>query len=179
MAIAGELLQTALTHFADSSGGFFDTADDAELLFTRPHSQGENAEPSGTTALAGALLTYSALSGERRVEAESALNSVGEVARRDPRFAGWALAVAEAALAGPLQVAIVGDDDASHRMVRVARESTSPGLVLAFGDPDAEGQPLLEGRPLIHESSAAYVCRSFVCDLPVTDSLALDGVLRA
>ena len=40
-----------------SDGGFHDTADDAEQLFTRPRSAADNAEPSGQSALAGALLT--------------------------------------------------------------------------------------------------------------------------
>src|SRR5674476_1660808 len=63
LSLAGELLDTALAHFGDGRGGFFDTADDAEQLFTRPRSPADNAEPAGQSALAGALLTYSALTG--------------------------------------------------------------------------------------------------------------------
>ena len=51
----------------------------------------------------------------------------------------------------------------------MARRSPSPGLVVAYGDPDAEGVPLLAERPLVRGSSAAYVCRGFVCDRPVTE----------
>jgi uncharacterized protein YyaL (SSP411 family) len=168
---AARLLELALEHFADGEGGFYDTADDAEELFTRPRSQADNAEPAGSSAIAGALLTYAALTGSarHREAAEGALESAGALATRDPRFAGWTLAVAEAAAAGPLQVAVVGHDDKAGALLAMARRSPSPGLVLAFGDPDAEGVPLLAERPLVKGGSAAYVCRGFVCEQPVTE----------
>ena len=40
LAAAGDLLDTALRHFAAGDGGFHDTADDAEPLFTRPRASG-------------------------------------------------------------------------------------------------------------------------------------------
>ncbi|MBV9823124.1 MAG: thioredoxin domain-containing protein, partial [Actinobacteria bacterium] len=55
LAAAGQLLEVALTHFADGDGGFFDTADDAEVLFSRPRDASDNAAPAGQSALAGAL----------------------------------------------------------------------------------------------------------------------------
>ncbi|WP_163540957.1 thioredoxin domain-containing protein [Occultella kanbiaonis] len=188
---AEAILATALAHFADGAGGFFDTADDAETLVIRPRGLGDNAEPSGTSALAGALLTFSALTGRWRAEADAAIAAGGEVARRDARFAGWTLAVAEAAAAGPVQVAVVGTDEVAEEMVRLARSSTSPGLVLAYGPPEADAQPaggdaaparphpLLADRPLLRGGSAAYVCRGFVCDLPVATSADLRGALDA
>jgi uncharacterized protein YyaL (SSP411 family) len=179
LTVAGELLEVALVHFADGDGGFFDTADDAEQLFTRPRDPSDNAAPAGQSALAGALLTYSALVGSvrHREAADAAVNAAGELARREPRFAGWMLATAEAALAGPLQVAVVGSDDAAAALARVARSSTSPGLVLVHGSPDTQGIPLLAERPLVDGASAAYVCRGFVCDRPVTSVRELGKAL--
>jgi uncharacterized protein YyaL (SSP411 family) len=40
--------------------------------------------------------------------------------------------------------------------------------VIVAGRPDQPGVPLLADRPLIDGASAAYVCRGFVCDRPVT-----------
>ncbi|TQJ50083.1 thioredoxin domain-containing protein [Phycicoccus sp. SLBN-51] len=199
---AGRLLEVAQERFGDGSGSFHDTADDAEALFTRPRGQGDNAEPSGQSAVAGALLTYAALTGssEHRRAADAALAASGLLAARDPRFAGWTLAAAEAAAAGPLQVAVVHDaahgdaahgdaahGDAAHgdaarggtaqRLLDLARRSLSPGLVLAHGAPDAPGVPLLEGRPLVGGQPTAYVCRGFVCDAPVTEPQALEAAL--
>jgi len=179
LTTAAGLLGTAVERFGAPDGGFHDTSDDAEALFTRPRSAADNAEPSGQSALAGALLTCSALTGDpaMRERAEGALAASGQMAARDPRFGGWALAVAEAALAGPLQVALVGSGPDADALVRVARWSPSPGLVLVHGEPDSPAIPLLAQRPLVGGHAAAYVCRGFVCDAPVTDEAALSAAL--
>jgi uncharacterized protein YyaL (SSP411 family) len=181
LAAAGGLLDTALARFAAEDGGFHDTADDAETLFTRPRALGDNVEPSGTTALAGALLTYGALTGSTTHldAASAAVDAVGAVAAQNARFAGWALAVAEARTAGPLQVAVVGSGPDAEALLAVARASTSPGLVVVAGEPDATGVPLLAERPLVGGRPAAYVCRGFVCDRPTTDPKELRRQLQA
>ena len=181
LSAAGELLDTALTQFADGQGGFFDTAGDAEQLFTRPRSAADNAEPSGQAALAGALLTYSALTGSsrHREAADAAVSAAAGLAAADPRFAGWTLAVAEAMAAGPIQVAVAGDGPQARDLLAVARTSTSPGLVIAHGSPDTPGIPLLANRPLLAGAAAAYVCRGFVCDRPVTTPEELTVALES
>jgi len=156
---AGELLEVVLTRFADGRCGFFDTADDAEALVTRPADPTDNAVPGGASAAAGALLTYAALTGStrHREAAEAALGVVAPLAAGHARFAGWALAVGEAAAAGPLEVAVVARPD----LEALARRSPSPGLVVVSGD-----SPLLAGR----DQPAAYVCRGSVCELPTTEA---------
>ena len=64
MELAGQLLEVALGSFGDGQGGFFDTAADDEPLIFRPADPADNATPSGTFAVAGALLSYSALAGQ-------------------------------------------------------------------------------------------------------------------
>jgi hypothetical protein len=177
---AGDLLDRALARFVDARGVVHDTAHDAPALFARPANRSDNAEPSGASALAGALLTYSALtaSTRHREAADDALAACGAVAQAEPRFAGWALAVAEAAVTGPLQVAVVGPDGPADELLDVARRSASPGMVVVGGTPDADGVPLLADRPLVDGGPAAYVCRGFVCDRPVTTPAALEAALR-
>ncbi|MEO6887017.1 MAG: thioredoxin domain-containing protein, partial [Jatrophihabitantaceae bacterium] len=167
---AGKLLDFALIHFADhDEGGFFDTADDAEVLVRRPKDPSDNAAPSGSSALAQALLTYSALTGshEHRVAAERALAAVSGLGVRQPRFLGWGLAAAEALVGGPVQIAIVGERRVGPLM-SAALKHRPPGAVVIGGEPDASGIALLAGRPLVTGRPAAYVCRGMVCDLPVT-----------
>ncbi|MEP6815838.1 MAG: N-acylglucosamine 2-epimerase, partial [Marmoricola sp.] len=167
---ARALLDVAVEHFGTGDGGFFDTADDAEALVARPRDPGDNASPSGLSSLVHALLGYAALtgSGEHRDLAERGLTSVVEIARRAPRFAGWSLAAAEAALGGPVEIAVVGaaDDPVRRELARVAREH--PGSVVVVAEPGTPGIPLLEGRDLVDGRAAAYVCRQLVCRLPVT-----------
>ena len=176
--LAGSLLDVALERFPDGSGGFFDTADDAERLVRRPQDPTDNATPAGQTAVAGALLTYAGYTGStrHREAAESALGVVGTLAERFPRYAGWGLAVAEAQLDGPREVAVVGpaSDADTAALRRTALAATAPGLVLAVDDPALDSPiPLLRDRPLVQGRPAAYVCRRFVCDRPVTSEAEL------
>ncbi|MEP6461994.1 MAG: thioredoxin domain-containing protein [Frankiaceae bacterium] len=183
LQIAGGLLDTVLTTFADDSGGFYDTAADAERLVRRPQDPTDNATPAGSSAAAGALLSYAALtgSGPHRAAAEGAQSASAALLPSYARFAGWAAAVGEALIAGPAEVAVVGPAGADRdALVAAARRSPAPGAVLAVGDPaDAVWVPLLADRPLVDGRPAAYVCRGFVCARPVTapgDLLAtLDG----
>jgi len=169
LQLAGGLLDAALKHFADGNGGFFDTADDAEQLVRRPQDPTDNATPSGHSAVAAALLTYAALTGDAD-KGEQATVAVGAMARlieRFPRYAGWAAATAEALQAGPLEIAVVE----APALASVARLATSPGAVVVTGG----ASPLLADRP----SGAAYVCQGFVCDAPITDAAELARRVKA
>ncbi|MFG2127950.1 thioredoxin domain-containing protein [Streptomyces sp. NPDC048751] len=175
LEFAGLLLDHVLTRFTDpESGALYDTAADAEQLIRRPQDPTDNAAPSGWTAAAGALLAYAAQTGSEphRTAAERALGVVKALGPRVPRFIGWGLAVAEALLDGPREVAVVGpglDDPATKTLHRTALLGTAPGAVVAYGTPDSDEFPLLAERPLVGGDPAAYVCRNFTCDAPTTD----------
>ncbi len=176
LAAAGGLLDTALAHFGDGEGGFFDTADFAETLVARPADPTDNASPAGVSVLAAALTAYTALSGEPayRDAAERALAKVSGVIGKYPRYAGYACAVAEAQLSGPYEIAVVG---AGAELLATAWRLAPPGAVVVAGVPDAPGVPLLADRPLVDGVATAYVCRGFVCDRPVTDARSLAAQL--
>ncbi|MGH3438230.1 MAG: thioredoxin domain-containing protein [Sciscionella sp.] len=177
LAAATELLDTALARFAGAeAGSYYDTSDDAEALVNRPCDPSDNASPSGSSSLAAALLAGSALGGADRASGyresvELALARAGLLVARAPRFAGYWLAVAEAALAGPLQVAVAGPDGAGRSaLLRTAVLRAPGGSVVLAGLPDAAGVPLLADRPALDGAPAAYVCRGYVCDRPVTST---------
>jgi uncharacterized protein len=71
------------------------------------------------------------------------------------------------------------DDDRARALRLEALRGTAPGLVVAAGAP-GEGPvvPLLEGRGLREGLAAAYPCRVFVCDLPVTQPEQLRAFTR-
>jgi uncharacterized protein YyaL (SSP411 family) len=177
------LLDTALARFADPSnpGAYHDTADDADALVWRPSDPSDNASPSGASALAGALLTASSLVGPEdatryRTAAEEAVARAGQLASRVPRFAGHWLTVAEALAAGPLQVAIVGTPETTAELLKEALAHAPGGTVILAGTPDST--PLLTDRPLVDGQAAAYICRGYVCDRPVTDAPTLVAALH-
>jgi uncharacterized protein YyaL (SSP411 family) len=183
-AVAGELLETVLSEFGDGDGGFFDTASDGERLLFRPADPLDNATPSGTFAAADALLSYAALYGSsrHREAAVAALGLVPAIASRYPRPAGTGLAVAEALLSGPVEIAIVGplDDTRTRDLLGTAMHEAPPGAVFAIGSGSADDAeiPLLAGRGLVREGPAAYVCRDFTCLAPVTTPADLRAALR-
>ncbi|MFE9252384.1 thioredoxin domain-containing protein [Streptomyces sp. NPDC007088] len=175
---AGFLLDIVLDQFRDASGALYDTAADAEPLIRRPQDPTDNATPSGWNAAAGALLSYAAHTGSEahRTAAEQALGVVSALGPRVPRFISQGLAVAEARLAGPYEIAVVGDreDPRTRALHRTALLATSPGAVVAVGAPGEEPEfPLLAGRPLVDGAPAAYLCKGFVCERPETDPEAV------
>ncbi len=159
-----------------------ETPADGERLYLRPATGGDNAEPGGLSALAGGLLTLGALTGRTvlRNHANELIVANGALAQASPRFAGWTLAVAEAALAGPVQVAVIGGDSEAQALRAAVARHPAPGAVLAWSPgavPDDCPAALLHGRGLIEGRSAAYVCRDFTCRLPVGEVTALQEQL--
>ncbi|WP_068180729.1 thioredoxin domain-containing protein [Mycobacterium sp. UM_CSW] len=175
------LLDTALRHFADPErpGRWFDTADDAEQLVLRPADPLDGATPSGASSITEALLTAAHLvDGER---AERYLRAAGEalaahslLLERAPRSAGHWLAVAEAAVRGPLQIAVACDPSHSALLAE-ARRLAPGGAIVVGGAPDSSA--LLAGRDRVGGADAAYVCRGRLCDLPVTGVAELAAAL--
>jgi uncharacterized protein len=184
LTLAGRLLDTALEAFGDGTGGFFDTAADGESLIFRPADAADNATPSGTFAMAGALLSHAAVTGSarHRAAAEAALGVLPAIAARYPRAAGTGLAVAEAWLAGPAEIAVIGPgrDERTRVLHQSALHAAPPGAVLALGDGDPGTEqtvPLLAGRWQVDGAPAAYVCRGFTCRAPVTTPEELRAAL--
>ncbi|RSS82407.1 thioredoxin domain-containing protein [Streptomyces sp. WAC06614] len=193
LEFAGLLTDLVLDRFTAEDGSLYDTAHDAEQLIRRPQDPTDNAAPSGWTAAAGALLSYAAHTGSQahRTAAERALGVVHALGPRAPRFIGHGLAVAEALIDGPREVAVVGhpEDPATAALHRTALLGTAPGAVVAVGPaPSPAGAagsggsaavefPLLAERTLVHDRPTAYVCRHFVCARPTTDPVELAGQL--
>lgn len=183
LAAAAGLLDTAVLHFGDPQqpGRWFDTADDAEQLVLRPADPLDGATPSGASAMAEALLTAAHLVDGAR--AERYLQVVGltlgahsVLLARAPRSAGHWLAVSEAVVRGPLQIAVAGDP--SSPLLAQARRLAPGGAVVVGGAVDSS--PLLAGRDRVGGATgqvdAAYVCRGRTCDLPVTSA---EGLAKA
>src|SRR5215217_4467700 len=177
---AEQLLEVIMEQFDDPAGGLFDTAADAEQLYARPQDPTDNATPSGLSAAVHALRLMAELSGEGRYadRADRAAASATELVRRAPRFAGWLLAdgISQTSRRKPVEVAVVGPDETARaELVLLAHQLAPAGSVIVAGMPDQPGLALLNDRPRINKQPTAYVCRHFVCKLPVNsvEDLAL------
>ncbi|MCV7031480.1 thioredoxin domain-containing protein [Mycobacterium sherrisii] len=181
LSAARELLDTACEHFADPQqpGRWYDTSDDAEQLMLRPADPLDGATPSGAATITEALLTAAHLvdSATAPRYLTAALQTLGAHAvllARAPASAGHWLAVAEAAVRGPLQVA-VACDSARSALLADARRLAPGGAIVVGGKMDSSA--LLVGRDRVNGADAAYVCRGRLCDLPVTRPTDLAAAL--
>jgi len=175
-AAALRLADEMITHFADPSGGFFDTRDDHEALLYRPKAVQDNATPSGNALAASALLKLAAY-GDRpdgRSRAEAILGSMAEpIVRHPTAFSEW-LCAADFALGPEVEVAILGEagDPRREALLRSLWGRYRPRQVTSVSAyPPKPGSPaLLQDHPLKDGRPTAYVCRGFVCRQPVNSA---------
>lgn len=134
----------------------------------------EGAAPSGPSAIAGAAWRLFLLTGEPvyRDAAAATIAPLTAAALARPIGSGAALGVA-VAMAEPVRQVVVVAPTASGALVDAARRLPSSITVVvddataaAFAD---AGFELFAGRAAIGGRPTAYVCRDFVCRLPVTD----------
>ncbi len=104
---------------------------------------------------------------------------------RSPAGFGHLLSALDFYLRPSREIALVGDPDdpATQALKRTVYGQWLPDTVMAGYDPgrgeagphpgQPRGLPLLEGRTLVNDQPAAYVCRNFVCNFPVTKPEAL------
>ena len=139
--------------FADGAGGFFDTAADAEALYTRPQDPTDNATPSGLSAAVHALRAAG------RADRRGRGTPSGPTARprRPARWSGqrrgsragcWPMRSAAAARPPPVQVAIVGRPTTRRRASSGAAgyRAAPAGSVIVAGAGDEPGFALLADR---------------------------------
>lgn len=173
---ARKLADTILARFWDDDiTGFYDTATDHEQLVVRPRDTGDNATPSGNSVAADVLLRLALIfdQPEYRERAEQVLGSLVPFMERYPTGFGRYLASAEFALATPYEIVLVGEPDAedTKALLDTIFKSFIPHKVVLFRSPNeaaAIASPLLEGRIQLGNSATVYVCRNYVCKLPVT-----------
>ena len=168
----------------DEHGGFFTTGTDAEPLIVRPKDYQDNATPSENSLAASALLRLAALTGDDADAARATrwVRALTRVAGEHPTAFAYLLGAVERVVGPSLEVVIVGDPDdpVTAQLVAEVHGRVLPASVVVIAAPgsDETRTPLLAGRTGVTRPTA-YVCRDFVCDLPVTDPDALRAQLDA
>jgi len=164
---------------------FFDTGADQEALVVRPRNLFDNAVPCGTSVTIEWLLRLAVFFGEERYEqrALTALRPMADLMRRYPSGFGRYLAALDFQLGPVAEVALVWPSAGDPRaLVQATFGRYMPNRLVAgapAGSAAGAGLPLLAERPAVDGKATAYVCRHFVCQLPVTDPVALAGQLDA
>jgi uncharacterized protein len=169
---ANRLARLAVELFRDeANGGFFQSPHDGETLVVRGKELDDQPSPSGNSMLAYVLLRLSRLYGEPALEeqAVSALRLVDRALARVPSAFSWALVALDLQLSSPREIVIVGPP--ASAVARAVLIRFEPHAVIAFGPSDRV--PLLEGKTLVDDQPAVYLCERFACRAPVTDPAAI------
>jgi hypothetical protein len=183
---AQALARTIARHFADPEhGGFFATADDAEVLLSREKPDRDGAEPSGNAVHAENLVRLALVldDGQYRQQAEGTFRAFGQILQAHPH------ALAELALALDLdeharELVIVrppaGPDADGRQLLAVLRRRFVPARVVVWrADDDADEvlPPVARGRRAAAGRVTVYVCEQGTCRLPSTTSRELLAAL--
>jgi uncharacterized protein YyaL (SSP411 family) len=179
---ADDLARTMLTRFIDAQGGgFFQTSDDHERLVARRKDFVDSAVPSGNSLAAELFLRLGALLGKPEYSdyATGAMQLMADAMGAQPGAFGRLLGALDFYLNPGEEIAIVGDPvaDDTRALLAEARRPYLPNGVIVLKRPRDEAAservPLLAGRGQVEGRATAYVCRNYVCRLPVTDPAAL------
>jgi uncharacterized protein len=172
------------------AGGWFSTSGDDRNLLMRLKEDYDGAEPAASSISALNLLTLSHLGAAPR---ESSATLEGALCLFAPRItqapravptmlcalSAWHAAMAEVVVAGP------PDDAATRALVHSMDRTYQPFAVLVRRAIDGDRAerlarllPWIAGQGLRDDLPAAYVCRNFACERPVTGAADLAAALR-
>jgi hypothetical protein len=164
----------------DARGGLYFTGTDGENLLVRSKEYNDGALPSGNSVAAMNLIRLGRMTGKTEYEerADALLKSFAQQFSSSPinyLQAWWAVDFA----VGPAQEIVVAADSKAGltNLADAVRARYLPRKVLlatSADDPQAVAlAPFLKMMGPINGQPAAYVCRNFQCETPVTTTEAL------
>jgi len=170
-----------INHYEDKeSGGFFYTADDAELLIARQKDWHDGSVRSGNGAAAMGLLSLATLTGNRSFAdaAKRTLVAGGEVIVKQFAAAAQVLAALDRYHRSDEQIVIAAPDWAAAGELRMAyygkyRPHTTLSWVLGNSPEKGPVVTLNAGKEPIDQLATVYVCKNYQCDAPMTGDDAI------
>ena len=170
------------------NGAFFSTTADDTSLVLRVKEDYDGAEPSGNSVTALNLLRLAQLTGraEFRESAERLLGAFGPRLSMAPVAIPKMLVAANFYLSDPQQVIIVGGRGApdTQGLIREVHAHFDPQRVILLVDSDETRRllsrdiPSIAAMTTLDGRAAAYVCRNYTCQLPVSDVARLAELLQ-
>ena len=183
--VAQNLADHMIRRFWDQeSEVFYDTSLEHSKLIVRPRDILDNAVPSGGSIAALSLLRLSSLTGEScyASKAESSIKSLVPQMRRAPLSVTSWISATDFLKTDSNQIVLLGnpEDPLLTEMLREVRSRYLPNLVLAGArhhDPNDEKSPLLHGKDMLNGKPTAYVCKDYICKVPVSSAPELSDQL--
>jgi len=181
-AMGLQQIQDAL--FWDSEGGgyFSTTGGDSNLLF-RMKDDHDGAEPSPNSVAALNLLRLSQMTDAPswRKRAETLFSVFGAQMQKAPASLPQMLVALEFHLGSPKQIVLAGklEEEDTQALLRAVHSRFLPNKVLLLADGGegqlklAEHMDSIRGIEPLGGKATAFVCENSVCQLPVSDPVAL------
>jgi uncharacterized protein YyaL (SSP411 family) len=186
LGTAEQLGERILTDFLDDqTGAFFSTPGHHERLLVRYRDGADGATPSpnASAALALARLSYHLDDEQMRASATRSIEAYGTTIARFPRAFAKSLVVVDFLAQGPIEIALVGDEDhaGTQLMRRELARHYLPRRIEVMGGSDSRSSshPLLRGKTAIEGRATLYVCRDYACRAPLTDPAMVAATLTA
>ena len=170
LAFAGDLLEAALKHFRDASGGgFFFTSDDHETLIHRSKAFSDDAIPAGNGIAAFVLLRMGHLLGEPRYlqAAEQTVRAAWLAIEKYPHGHVSLLNALEEVLAPPTIVILRGEPAAMEEWQHELAKLYDPHRLVIAVPADATNLPAALADKPPRGVTVAYVCRASTCSAPI------------
>ncbi len=188
LELALRLTEKQRERFEDArNGGFFSSAEGDRSLVMRVKEDYDGAEPSGNSVAAMNLLRLALLTNRADLR-EAAHRAVAAFTPRllaAPVGLPQMLCAGELMLSGPRQIVIVGEAGApaTRALTGTVHARFLPNAaVLLVDSPEsreffAAGAPSIDAMQPVEGRAAAYVCRNYTCQLPVTEAAELEKLL--
>jgi uncharacterized protein YyaL (SSP411 family) len=177
---AVELTERMMKHFWDErQGGFYQTADDADVTLVRNKEIYDGALPSGNSVACLTLIRLAHMTGETRYEEEATqlMRSFSSAVSRAPSACTQLLIALDFAIGPSCEVVVVGESgkiDTKH-MLEALRSRFAPRKVVLLSSllGQRHGMPYLDaftgGLTSKEGIATAYVCCNHVCKPPTTN----------
>jgi uncharacterized protein YyaL (SSP411 family) len=183
---AEKLTEQMISTFADPKGGFFDTAEDSQLL-ARMKEAYDGAEPSGNSVAVMNLLRLSELTGrtEWGVRARKGIESFGKTLEAYAPAMPMMLSAVDLQLDKPRQIVIAGarGADDTRELLREVHGRYLPNTSVTLADGEENQEYLAQRLPFLATvdrmdgKATAYVCEDFSCKMPVNTREGLARIL--
>jgi uncharacterized protein YyaL (SSP411 family) len=173
--------------FDEKNGGYFSTSGKDQSVFLRMKDDNDGAEPAASSVAALNLLRLSQFRDDPQLteRARKTIDGFAATLSHFPSAMPQMLVALDYSLSKPRQIVIAGKKNApgTKALLTEVRRHFLPKTILLLADGD-EGQKYLgekneaiRAMSMVNSKPAAYVCESFTCKAPVTDSKALSELV--
>ncbi len=173
LTVAIELNDYLIQHFWDEeNGGFYFTSNEAEKLIVRQMDLYDGAIPSGNSIATLNLLRFSRITGNTEFEVKASLigKTFSQSIANSPSAFTQFLCALDFAIGPSNEIVIVEGNNSKEEFIKKIREEFNPNKVVILKHEELEKiSDYVKDLKSKDGKTTVYVCKNFVCDLPITE----------